>query len=513
MNLIIHVNINVKKEVMCLTAPILSTDILILLFGLLLVAGVLATRVSTRFGLPALILFMGIGMLMGSDITGLIFFDDTNLAQMIGVAALVVILFEGGLQTKWSSIRSVLAPSASLATIGVLLTTGLIAVAVRFVFGFDWVESFLFGAIIGSTDAAAVFAAFKGKNISPKVGSTLEAESGTNDPMAMFLTILALDFMLKPDTTIWDGIWMFILQIIVGAFVGYMLGNLSRLMLNHLRLESSGLHAVLMISMAFMTYGVAAYFAGSGLLAVYLAAMIVGNAHTAHEVTIVQFSKALAWIMQIIMFVILGLLVFPRQLLDPELIWKGLLISFILMFIARPIAVYLSTIKMQFTHKEKLFISWAGLKGAVPIVLATFPLIAGIDNAQLIFNAVFFVVVTSALIQGTTLTPLAAKLDLLGPDKIRSPYTIALVSSKQSQHQLVPYVATEESSMIGKTLADITLPPNTVVNAIVRQDYLIPPTGQTKIEPGDLLYVLASTYRHDQLDRKFGEDGLERVEL
>lgn len=498
---------------MCLTAPILSTDVLILMFGLLLVAGVLATRVSTRFGLPALILFMGIGMIMGSDVTGLIFFDDSNLAQMIGVAALIVILFEGGLQTKWSSIRSVLAPSASLATIGVLLTTGLVAVAVRFVFGFDWIESFLFGAIIGSTDAAAVFSAFKGKNISPRVGATLEAESGTNDPMAMFLTILALDFMLKPDTTIWDGIWMFILQIIVGAFAGYMLGNLSRLMLNHLRLESSGLHAVLMISMAFMTYGVAAYFAGSGLLAVYLAAMIVGNAHTAHEVTIVQFSEALAWIMQIIMFVILGLLVYPRQLFDPELIWKGLLISFFLMFVARPIAVYLSTIAMPFTHKEKLFISWAGLKGAVPIVLATFPLIAGIDNSQLIFNAVFFVVVTSALIQGTTLTPLAAKLNLLGPDKIRSPYTIALVSSKQSQHQLVPYVATEASSMIGRTLADITLPPNTVVNAIVRKDYLIPPTGQTKIEPGDLLYVLASTYRHDQLDRKFGEDGLERVEL
>ncbi|TCI36456.1 MULTISPECIES: potassium/proton antiporter [unclassified Exiguobacterium] len=498
---------------MCLTAPILSTDVSILLFGLLLVAGVLATRVSTRFGLPALILFMGIGMVMGSDVTGLIFFDDSNLAQMIGISALIVILFEGGLQTKWASIRSVLAPSASLATIGVLLTAGFVAVAVRFVFGFDWIESFLFGAIIGSTDAAAVFAAFKGKNIAPKVGATLEAESGTNDPMAMFLTILALDFMLKPDTTIWDGIGMFILQIIVGAFAGYMLGNLSRLMLNHLRLESSGLHAVLMISMAFMTYGVAAYFAGSGLLAVYLAAMIVGNAHTAHEVTIVQFSEALAWIMQIIMFVILGLLVYPKQLFDPELIWKGLLISFFLMFVARPIAVYLSTIAMPFTHKEKLFISWAGLKGAVPIVLATFPLIAGIDNSQLIFNAVFFVVVTSALIQGTTLTPLAARLNLLGPDKIRSPYTIALVSSKQSQHQLVPYVATETSSMIGRTLADITLPPNTVVNAIVRKDYLIPPTGQTKIEPGDLLYVLASTYRHDQLDRKFGEDGLERVEL
>ncbi|TCI24481.1 potassium/proton antiporter [Exiguobacterium sp. SH3S2] len=498
---------------MCLTAPILSTDVSILLFGLLLVAGVLATRVSTRFGLPALLLFMGIGIIMGSDITGLIFFDDSNLAQMIGISALIVILFEGGLQTKWASFRSVLVPSASLATIGVLLTAGLVAVAVRFVFGFDWIESFLFGAIIGSTDAAAVFAAFKGKNISPKVGATLETESGTNDPMAMFLTILALDFMLKPETTIWDGIWMFILQIIVGAFAGYMLGNLSRLMLNHLRLESSSLHAVLMISMAFMTYGVAAYFAGSGLLAVYLAAMIVGNAHTAHEVTIVQFSEALAWIMQIIMFVILGLLVYPKQLFDPELIWKGLLISFFLMFVARPIAVYLSTIAMPFTHKEKLFISWAGLKGAVPIVLATFPLIAGIDNSQLIFNAVFFVVVTSALIQGTTLTPLAAKLNLLGPDKIRSPYTIALVSSKQSQHQLVPYVATEASSMIGRTLADITLPPNTVVNAIVRKDYLIPPTGQTKIEPGDLLYVLASTYRHDQLDRKFGEDGLERVEL
>ena len=212
--------------------PVISTDVLILLFGLLLVAGVMATRISTRFGLPALILFMGIGMIMGSDITGLIFFDDSNLAQLIGVAALIVILFEGGLQTKWSSIRSVLAPAASLATLGVLITTIVVAVAVRFVFGFDWIESFLFGAIIGSTDAAAVFAAFKGKNISPKVGATLEAESGTNDPMAMFLTILALDFMMKPDTTIWDGIWMFVLQIVVGALIGFILGHLSRLMLN-----------------------------------------------------------------------------------------------------------------------------------------------------------------------------------------------------------------------------------------------------------------------------------------
>ncbi|MHC9161139.1 potassium/proton antiporter [Exiguobacterium profundum] len=493
--------------------PVISTDVLILLFGLLLVAGVMATRISTRFGLPALILFMGIGMIMGSDITGLIFFDDSNLAQLIGVAALIVILFEGGLQTKWSSIRSVLAPSASLATLGVLITTTVVAVAVRFVFGFDWIESFLFGAIIGSTDAAAVFAAFKGKNISPKVGATLEAESGTNDPMAMFLTILALDFMMKPDTTIWDGIWMFVLQIVVGALIGFILGQLSRLMLNHLRLDSSGLHAVLMISMAFLTYGVTAYLLGSGLLAVYIAAMIVGNADTAHEVTIVQFSEALAWIMQIIMFVILGLLVFPRQLIEPDLIWKGLLISFVLMFLARPIAVYLSTLGMAFTRKEKLFISWAGLKGAVPIVLATFPLIAGIEDSQLLFNAVFFVVVTSALIQGTTLTPLAEKLGLLGPDKIRSPYTIALVSSKQSQHKLVPYVVTESSSMIGKTLADITLPPNTVVNAIVRNEYLIPPNGQTSIEEGDLLYVLASMYRHDQLDQTFGEDGLDRVEL
>jgi cell volume regulation protein A len=183
------------------------------------------------------------------------------------------------------------------------------------------------------------------------------------------------------------------------------------------------------------------------------------------------------------------------------------------MFLARPIAVYLSTLGMAFTRKEKLFISWAGLKGAVPIVLATFPLIAGTENSQLLFNAVFFVVVTSALIQGTTLTPLAEKLGLLGPDKIRSPYTIALVSSKQSQHKLVPYAVTASSSMIGKTLADITLPPNTVVNAIVRNEYLIPPNGQTAIEEGDLLYVLASMYRHDQLDQTFGEDGLERVEL
>ncbi len=501
-----------RKEVFLLPGPTISTDILILLYGLLLVAGVLATRISSRFGLPALLLFMGIGMVVGSDITGFIFFDDSNLAQLIGVAALVVILFEGGLQTKWSSIRSVLAPAISLATFGVLVTTAVVATAVHFVFDFGWIESFLFGAIIGSTDAAAVFSAFKGKNISPKVGATLEAESGSNDPMAMFLTILALDFMTTADTTVWDGIWMFLLQIVVGALAGILLGQLSRWMINHLKLDSGGLHAVLMISMAFLTYGVAAYFEGSGLLAVYLAAMTIGNAHTAHEVTIVQFSEALAWIMQIIMFVILGLLVFPRQLVEPDLMWKGLLVSFVLMFLARPIAVYLSTLGMAFTSKEKLFISWAGLKGAVPIVLATFPLIAGIEDGQLIFNAVFFVVVTSALIQGTTLTPLASRLGLLGPEKIRSPYTIALVSSKRSQYQLIAYVVTDASSMIGKTLADITLPPNTVVNAIVRNDYLIPPNGQTMIEPGDLLYVLASSYRHDQLDQKFGEDGLERID-
>jgi len=462
-----------------------------MLLAFLLIVGVLTTRFSTRLGVPSLILFILVGMVMGSDVLGIVYFDNASLTQKIGVIALIIILFEGGLQTNWKDVRPVIVPSLSLATIGVLITSGIIAAAAKMILGLDWLESILFGAIVGSTDAAAVFAVLKGHNISPKLGSTLEAESGSNDPMAVFLTVAMIELITIPDTSILSLIGDFFLQMGLGLLMGLIFGKIAVEALNSINLDSSGLYPVFATAFALLTYGITAYINGSGLLAVYIAAIIIGNAEIAYRHSIFRFSEGFAWMMQILMFVILGLLVFPSELFTSAILIQGILVSLILILVARPVAVFISTINMKYSQKERIFLSWAGLKGAVPIILATFPLLAGIEDSHQIFNVVFFVVLTSALIQGATIPMLANKLGLNGPKKTTPMQSLELISLGKADAEMIEYEMESESAIVGKTLMEIPFPEGTLVNAIIRHGKLIAPTGNTVIMAGDFLYILS----------------------
>lgn len=471
---------------------VFNPDYLILLAALLLIIGVLTTKTSSRLGVPALVLFMLLGMVVGSDGIGLISFDNAKVAQLIGIVALVIILFEGGLQTKWTTVKPVIKPSLSLATLGVLLTSAIVALAAKLILDVTWLEAFLFGAIVGSTDAAAVFAVLKGQNIRERLGATLEAESGTNDPMAVFLTLAFIQLILADEPNYFILIGNFFWQMGVGLLLGFGIGKLAAWAINRINLDSSGLYPVFALAFALLTYSVTAMVNASGLLAVYVAALVIGNSDLTYRHSIFRFNEGFAWMMQILMFVILGLLVFPGQLLTVEIIISGLLLSFILIVVARPVAVFLSTIGMKFEFKERLFLSWAGLRGAVPIVLATFPMIAGIAISPMFFNVVFFVVLTSALIQGSTISYLAEKLGLNGPNIATSPHSLELVSIGKANAEIIEFVVSNDNIIRDKKVMEIEFPKKVLINAIIREGRLITPRGKTTIKPGDTLYILTS---------------------
>lgn len=473
----------------------LNIDYFILLTALLLIIGVLTTKFSTRLGVPALVLFLLVGMTMGSDGLGFIYFDNPKFAQLIGLFALIVILFEGGLQTKWSSVKPVITPSLSLATLGVLLTTIVVAIAAKLIFDVSWLEGLLFGAIVGSTDAAAIFAVLKGQNIKTKLSSTLEAESGTNDPMAMFLTLSLIELMTIDNPLYYLLVGSFLWQMGMGLILGYLFGRFASYAINKINLDSSGLYPIFALAFALLTYSLTDLFGASGLLAVYIAALVIGNSDLTYRHSIFRFNEGFAWMMQILMFIILGLLVFPAQFLNLDVILKGFLLSLILIFIARPIAVFLSTIRMGFNLKEQVFLSWAGLKGAVPIVLATFPMTMGLENSQLFFNVVFFVVLTSALIQGSTISIIAEKLGLNGPKKVEAPHTIELVSIGKANAEMIEFIVGTKAAYINQPLKEIDLPKDVLISAIIRDGDLITPYGETKIKAEDILYILVSKQR------------------
>ncbi|SHF82994.1 potassium/proton antiporter [Ornithinibacillus halophilus] len=467
-------------------------DYFILTLGLLLIIGVLTAKFSNRLGVPALVLFILVGMVIGSDGLGLIHFSDDKLARMIGMAALVIILFDGGLQTKWTTVKPVIAPSLSLATIGVIFTSVIVGIGAKFILDVSWFEGLLFGSIVGSTDAAAVFAVLKGKNIKNRISSTLEAESGSNDPMAMILMITFIELITTEQQNYLYFVGSFFWQMIIGLLLGLIIGRLAVFAINKINLDSSGLYPVFTLAFALLTFSITDFINASGLLAVYISAVLIGNSDIAYRHSIFRFNEGFSWIAQILMFTILGLLVFPKQVFTLDIIIKGLLLSFILILIARPIAVFLSTIKLGFNFKEKAFLSWAGLKGAVPIVLATFPMAAGLENSQVFFNIIFFIVLISALIQGSTISILAEKLGLTGPKRTEPMHSLELVSIGKANAEMVEYEVNEEGFITGKSLTEIDFPENVLINAIIRNDELITPSGDTKIEVGDILYILVS---------------------
>lgn len=467
-----------------------NVDSFILLGAILLIVGVITTKFSARLGVPALVLFIIVGMLFGSDGLGFIYFDNVKYAQLIGIFALVIILFEGGLQTKWPTVKSVLVPSLSLATLGVIITSSIVAFSAKLILDVTWLEAFLFGAIVGSTDAAAVFAVLKGQNIKARMGATLEAESGTNDPMAVFLTLSFIQLISASDPNYFTLVGNFLWQMSSGLIIGLILGKLASNSINKINLDSSGLYPVFALAFALLTYSITALIGGSGLLAVYTAALIIGNSELTYRQSIFRFNEGFAWMMQILMFTILGLLVFPLQLFQWDIMWKGLALSIVLMVVARPIAVFLSTIGMKYKLNEKIFLSWAGLRGAVPIVLATFPMIAGLPNSQLFFNVVFFVVLTSTLIQGSTITLLAEKLKLVGAKKVNSPHTLELVSIGKANAEIIEFEVSSDAKVEGRKLSEIDFPSGTLINAIIRDNKLVTPSGKTIINEHDILYVL-----------------------
>jgi potassium/hydrogen antiporter len=393
------------------TFPIES---ILLASSILVFLSILASKASQKLGVPALLLFLAIGMLAGSDGPGGIEFDYPRAAQYLGVSALIFILFSGGLDTDWREVRPILWSGLTLATIGVLLTAFLVGWFAFVILNFSWLDSLVLGAVVSCTDAAAVFAVLRAKKVSLRghLKPLLELESGSNDAMAVLLTVGLLRLVTNPETTMPDLVLMFVMQMAIGTAAGLAMGRAMAFLMNAIRLDYEGLYPVLSVSLVFFTYAATATLGGNGFLAVYIAGLVLGQHEFHAKKELLGFHDVIAWLMQIIMFLTLGLQVFPSRLLP--IIGIGLLISGFLMFLARPMAVFISLLTSRLTLRETVFISWVGLRGAVPIILATFPLVAGNPQADMIFHLVFFIVLTSVLLQGTTLSTVARWLKVSG---------------------------------------------------------------------------------------------------
>jgi potassium/hydrogen antiporter len=469
----------------------------ILLIGsVLLLISIIAGKTSYRFGLPTLLLFLLIGMLAGSEGIGGIYFDDPKLAQYIGVVCLCFILFSGGLDTDWKYIRPIMWQGISLSTLGVLLTAVTLGVFVWAVTDFSIYEGLLLGAIVSSTDAAAVFSILRSKKIALRsnLRPTLEFESGSNDPMAYFLTIALLGMVVNQDQSLVMVIPMFFKQMIIGALIGIIFAKASVFLINRIRLVFEGLYPVLVIALMFITFSAADVFRGNGFLAVYLCAVYIGNKDFIHKKTILKMFDAMAWLMQIILFLTLGLLVFPSQVFAVAGI--GIIISIFLILVARPLSVYLSMLPFRIRLRKKLYISWVGLRGAVPIVFATFPLIAGIDKSEMIFNIVFFVSVTSVLIQGTTLTVFARWLRVAVPESAKPKTSVETLLFENDKTAMGEIIVPVNGCAVGKEIVDLNIPQSTIITMIMRNDKYIIPNGSTEIQANDMLIVLSDNQRN-----------------
>jgi potassium/hydrogen antiporter len=473
----------------------MSIESVLLGVSVLLFLSVLASKASAKLGVPALLLFILIGMFAGSEGPGGIEFDYPRLAQSVGVVALVFILFAGGLDTEWASVRPILWHGIALSTVGVGLTAVSVAwFAVR-ILEFSLLEGLLLGSIVSSTDAAAVFAVLRSKNVSLKnpLKPLLEFESGSNDPMAVFLTIGFVSLLTNKDASLLDLLPMFLLQMPVGALLGWIMGKGMVLAINKFRLEYDGLYPVLSLSLVLFTYGITDALGGNGFLAAYLAGLIMGNSSFVHKASLIRFHDGLAWLMQITMFLALGLQVFPSRIVP--VIGIGLVVSLFLMLIARPLSVFLTLAFTRLSVKEKTLISWVGLRGAVPIILGTFPLVEGVPKADMIFNMVFFIVLTSVLLQGTSLPLVARWLGLESPLPSTPEYSLQLVRPDSIKAGLAEITISPMSAAVGKQIVGLGLPKEVVIMMIGRNKHAFIPTGRSILHAHDTLLVFADQQR------------------
>lgn len=472
-----------------------------LLFGtaILLIISVIASKISSKISVPALVLFLVIGMLAGSEGVGGIYFDDPQVAQSLGVVALIFILFSGGLDTPVGEIRRIIGRGVVLSTVGVLVTAVMVAVFMMLLLDFTPLEAFLMGAIVSATDAAAVFSILRTQKIGLRGDTTplLELESGSNDPMAIFLTVGAIELILKPDMPFINLLGFFAQQMVIGAAMGFGIGYLAVRSINKLRLEADGLYSVFTIGLVLFSYALTAMLGGSGFLAVYIVGLVMASKPFIHKTSLSRFHDALSWLMQIILFLSLGLLVFPSRLIP--IAGTGILIAIILIFIARPVSVFLSLIFSAFDVRDKLMISWVGLRGATPIVLATFPLLAGIPESAVFFNIVFFVVVISVLLQGSTLIPVAKMLGISRPLEGKPQYPFEVVTNNDLRNEMAEIKVGEHSTVVNQQIVNLSLPEGSLIVLIARGHGIVVPNGNTIIEAGDTLLVMAEKEALDRI--------------
>jgi potassium/hydrogen antiporter len=461
---------------------------MILVAGALLAAGIAATLVAGRLRVPGLLLFLGLGMLIGSDGFGWIEFDDAELTRTIGIVALCLILFEGGFAAGWDEIRPVLAPSLSLASVGTLVTAAVTGVAAMWLLDLSALEGLLLGSIVATTDSAAIFSVLRGSGLNRRLARTLEGESGFNDPFAILLVLGFIEWIQQPDFGFPEMLLLLAQQLAIGAALGLLIGRGAVEAFRQLNFSTSGLYPVASIATAALAFGVADSLHGSGFLAVYLAALTLGSARLPGRRTIGDFHAGLAWVSQIALFLTLGLLVFPSEL--GGIAGEGLLIAAVLMFVARPLAALLSTAFGHYSVRESLLLGWAGLRGAIPIVLATFPVIEGVSNADELFNIVFFVVITSTLVQGATFEPLARLLGVTSDEPALGRPLIEVGMVRRLGAEVVEFPVQDGDAIAGRVVNELGLPREALVSIVVREDEALLPRGSTEIEAGDRLHIL-----------------------
>jgi cell volume regulation protein A len=467
---------------------------LILIAGALLTAGLAASLLAGRLRLPSLVLFLGVGMALGTDGLGWIDFSNYVRARDIGIVALALILFEGGLMAGFAEIRPVLVPSIGLATLGTLITAAICGLAATWLFDFSLLEGLLLGSIVASTDGAAIFALLRGSALKRKLARTLEGEAGMNDPVAVLLVIGFIDWIQQPHYGIADMLLLLVRELGIGGIAGIVVGLLAVQAFRRLPLPTPGLYPVASIATAALAFGAADTLHGSGFLAVYLAGLALGSAQIPAKQTITAFHQGMAWVAQLAMFLVLGLLVFPSRL--DEVAVEGTVLALVLVLVARPLAVFASTIG-HFSVADRVVLGWAGLRGAVPVVLATFPVIAGVPHSVEFFDIVFFAVLLSTVVQGATFEPAARRLGATASLGLRASSLAETGTIRQLGADAVEVRVDPDDALVGHRIRELGLPRAAVVNVIVRHGQAIPPRGSTRVEAGDRLHVLV---RHEEMD-------------
>jgi cell volume regulation protein A len=473
-----------------------NPEAMLLMASIIFFFSIIAGKAGYRFGLPALLLFLGVGMLFGSDGLG-IQFNNPQAVQYIGMLALSIILFSGGMDTKVSDIKPIATQGVLLATVGVLLTTLITGGFIYYVFQYfsnyvtlTFPESLLMAAVMSSTDSASVFSILRSKGVylKERLRPTLELESGSNDPMAYMLTLLLIAYIQVGGMNFSDAILQLLVQLSVGAIAGYLLGRLAVLLINHLNLNNESLYPILLMTMAFFTFAATSLCKGNGYLAVYVAGLVVGNAKILHKKSIGTFFDGFAWLWQIVMFLSLGLLVNPHELLPVAPI--GLAVGLFMIIVARPATIFLTLLPFKnFSTRGKLYISWVGLRGAVPIIFATYPWISGVAHGSMFFNIVFFITILSLLIQGTTVTLSAKWLGLIDEPERKDEFGIELpdnIKSAMSEIDITPTVLSH-----GNKLMDLTLPDHTLAVMVKRDGRYFIPKGNTELKENDKLLMIS----------------------